>query len=319
MKKLFIVALMVLSLAIGAGNGFACEGYECGPRSSDLNLQFQADLGAYDYDYSSTGWRGNYNDHASSTADGYAGGFLDVHANADGYTTIFGWKIDNPAFVQGFGDAEAEGKAWAWSKDYGTTSKAGAGAVTNGQAFTEGLATGLYGCREFVSSEVYVGGQVSQWNEAGETGYQSGQFVEGGNQSGGIFHSVDYDYASGNGFAFDTNYIEGGMITKGKTEVSIDPYGSYRSISAMTENMVQVNAPKIQYSSIGGNGYVNGIAQKGNTFAGGNASFSYNGNTYGNGNANLNANIYSGNGQASSTVSATAYSVSDGNGGRKVD
>jgi hypothetical protein len=313
MKKLVMLGItLVMGLALVAGNGMACEGPRCneGPRTADLNLQFQAT--SDDVDQSGTGWRGNYNDNARATADGYAGGILDVHANADGYTRILWWKIDNPAFVDGTGTASDESKAWSWAKDYGQTSKAGAGAKTSGEAQTVGLAIGLKGCPEYVDSTVYVGGSVNQWNQAGETGYSNGQGVSGGNSSGGWFNAEDRDYESGNGYAFDTNSIEGGMITKGKTEVTIDPTGSHRSFSAMTENMVEVNAPNLVGSSVGGDGSVSGVVQKGSTFAAAASSFSYNGNTYGNGNAQLKANIDQGAHSSTVKVTGSAYSVSNG-------
>lgn len=331
MRKLFLIMMLVIGLAF-ASNGMACNPQEevCGPRDADVNLQFQGT--SEDWSKSSTGWRGNYNDNASSNASGYAGGTLDVSANAAGEHLEIGMEWvkkcgrygcysypkmtfsmeDNQATADGFVKADSESKAWSYTKDYGRTSIAGAGAKTESDAFTFGVATGLKGCREFVDSNVYVGGNVYQQNAAGETGYYGG-FVEGGNNSGGNFYASDRDFDSGRGFAMDKNYIEGSMITKGHTEVSIDPYGHRRSIDAMTKNMVQVNAPGFD-SSVFGAGGVGGVAQKGMNYAGGNASFSYNGQTYGNGNATLNGSIHDhGN---TSTVSATghAQSVSDGSG-----
>lgn len=309
MKKMFMVFLMFLSIAL-VGNAFACKGPKCGPRSADVNLQFQAT--SDDSDQSSTGWRGNYNDKAGSYAEGYAGGTLDVHANADGYTRFLFWKIDNPAIAfPSYGTATDESRAWSWAKDYGLTSKAGAGAKTEGSAFTLGTAIGVKGCSEFVDSTVYVGGNVYQFNTAGETG-RSGANAQGGNESGGNFYAQDRDYVSGNGFAFDTNEIEGGMITKGETYVTVDPYGNNRSAYAHTENMVEVNSPKLQFSEVGGNGGVNAMAQKGGSFAGGAANFSYNGDTYGNGQATIDAKVSVGRTQTTVTVTGSAFAVSNG-------
>lgn len=351
MKKLFIVLSIVLSLALagtvmadqgGEPNNTHCQGVgndnspcdpgpspsEPGPRDANLNLQFQADRGAYDYSWSSTGRRGNFNDHAEAWADGFAGGSLDVYANADGThreIVFAGWKricffkipifkkvdVDNPASVDGFGTAESQGTAWTRTRDTGLTSTANAYAQTDGSAFTMGFAKGLQGSRESVESNVYVGGTVNQWNEAGETGYSSGQGVDGFNESGGYFMAQDHDYESGRGYAFDTNYIEGGMMTKGMTRVQIDPYGSNRSIKAHTENMVQVNA-NTHDAQVFGYGSVGGMSAKGNSYAGGNAGFSYMGNTYGTGKATLNANVNIGSTTSTVVVSAHADSVSNG-------
>jgi len=327
MRNLFIVLTIVLSFAL-AGQTLACGNHgepKCGPRDAELNLTFQADRGAYMSSFSSTGYHGNYNDNASATADAFAGGNLNVDANAAGTSkqlTLVGWffifpifdieYVDNPAIADGFGTADGLGKAWTFTDDFGRTSTSKAGAYTFGSAFTAGSAIGKNGCRESVDSLVYVGGTVDQGNEAGETGYSNGQGVSGGNQSGGSFYAEDHDYVSGRGFAADTNYIEGGMLTKGNTVVSIDPYGNHRSIDAFTQNMVEVNAPAGD-SFVYGSGGVGGMSSKGNSFAGGNANFGYNGVTYGNGNSSLNANVnLNGNGSATVSVTAHSYSVSDG-------
>jgi hypothetical protein len=317
-KKLSIALTLVLAIAVGTS--FACDPRKeiCGPRDANLNFAFDGMS-----DDQSSSHRGN--DSASSNAFGFAGGNLNVSANADGthlefigtkWYHVFSSKyyedVDNAAHVEGYGTADSESKAWSWTRDYGTTSKAGAGAKTEGDAFTFGLATGLEGCRETVDSQVYVGGNVYQNNYAAEIGYWDNQGVDGGNMSGGNFYTSDFDSASGRGIAMDTNYIDGGMITKGKTEVSIDPYGSYRSITAMTENMVRVDADAID-SQVFGNGGIGGNSQSRNgSFAGGNAGFGYNGVTYGNGNAQMNANVYQGQNNTTVTVSGSAHSVSDG-------
>jgi len=324
MKKLFAVLAISMTVIFGANFALACGGHgepKCGPRDADVNLQFQAD--SFDDSYSSTGWRGNYNDSAYSEAGGYAGGTLDVHANAAGAhpeLTFVGWywifpifdieMVDNAATADGYVDADSTSKAWSLTKDFGRTSMALAGAYTEGSAYTFGVATGLKGCREFVASDVYVGGNVYQQNQAGETGYYGG-FVDGGNNSGGNFYASDRDYESGRGFAMDSNSINGSMITSGGTEVSIDPYGHRRSLEAITKNMVQVNAPGFD-SSVFGAGGVGGVVQNGGTYAGGNASFSYNGNTYGNGTATLNSDIHVHG--TTNTVSASGHadSISDG-------
>lgn len=320
MRNLFLVGLLSIMLVMGASAAIACGGHnepQCGPRDANFNAAFNAESDDYSY-------RARGNEQAEAGAYGFSGGNLNVTANADGtHKEIVGWKrvwifkvpvfgnVDNPADAYGYGEADSESKAWTWTRDYGLTSKAGAGAETNGEAFTFGAATGLKGCPETVDSTVYVGGNVYQSNYAAELGYSNGQGVDGGNMSNGNFYAADHDYESGRGFAADSNYIEGGMITKGKTEVSIDPYGSHRSITGRTENMIQVNAPGTD-SMVFGQGGVGGNSANGASFAGGQANFGYNGVTYGNGNANINASVVTSGEHTNVTVSGSAHSVSDG-------
>jgi len=289
LKSLVLTLALVMALGIGSANAF-CFG--CGDETAILSGGGEAT--DYDKDYSSTKWRGNWNDKAKGEASSFAGFTLDLEATGYGF-----------AHVSGGGDADANAKAWSWAKDYGTTSKAGAGAKTSGDAFAAGLAIGFDFCKNTVDTTVYVGGSVHQYNEAGETGYSAGG-ISGGNNSGGSFFAQDRDLVKGYGIVADTNSIDGGMITKGKTEVSIDPYGYHRSISGSTENMTKICADHIVQANVYGSGGVGGSISKGGNVAGGVAEFSYSGATYGSGSANINANVTPGHVSFSGSATATA-------------
>jgi hypothetical protein len=369
MKKLFFTLIAVMVLGLFASYGLACPpGQECGDNTAAGT--YQANAAGSDYDYSSTRWRGNWNDGGEAYAGGAAGGTLETYGNG-GYSMEpvyddvlvsklyrkwepgkwewhwYGWKyeeghwtyktfpptanphgwefvsnnyerqivgyerVNNPTGQGGFITGTATPKAWAWSKDYGRTSMAGAGAVFEGSAFSMGYAFGREGCPEWVSSDLFISGEVYQRNWAGETGYSAGG-ISGGNESGASFTAGDFDLDVGNGFAFDMNYVSAKAITKGMTQVSIDPYGNYRSISGFTENFAQVMpgcGATLYESSVYGSGGLSGIIGNGPSYGAGDVSFSYNGNTYGAGSANLNATVITGPNSTTVTVSgsSTAY------------
>jgi hypothetical protein len=294
MKKMLLIAMLCVGLMVSPA--LACDG-QC--VDADLNIVGQST--SVDHSYSATGWWGNYNDNAGAFAAGSSGGSLDVHANGWGFA-------DAKGMIKSFNESDAG----SFAVDFGRTSIAGAKAETNGSAFTHGSAFGPFCGRETVDSTVYVGGEVHQFNTAGETGYNSNQFVVGGNESGGSFYAKDRDFASGRFYASDMNEISGGMETKGITKVSIDPYGNNRSISAETRNMTQVNVSHgLQQSFVQGSGDVAGLSQKGGTYAGGSAGFNYTGSTYGAGNATLNANVHNGGNVSSASVNAHAQASSN--------
>ena len=206
---------------------------------------------------------------------------------------IYSYK-SNKAGVEGIGIAGADSHAWSYAKDYGTTSKAGAGAKTGGEVLVTGLAYGKDGCPEFITGSLWIGGEVYQRNEAGETDYSNGQFIKGGNES----------WASGtagkdvNGFNFfgtvillDGLYVKDAVQTKGSTYVTIDPYGSNRSFYGTTQNQAAVDFGRkldLQSSYVGGQGGIGGMVTNGQgSYAAGQANFSYIGNTQGNGDATI--------------------------------
>jgi len=330
MKKFMMILSVLAMVTFIAMPAFACDE---GPRSANFNSQFQAyseDASQYSYG----------NEYANSSVSGYAGGTLDVHANADGqhwevtwenewvpghYTRWGSWVegyeiriphcelVDNPAIADGQGKAYSESHAYTSATDHGMSSEAHASAITESNAWTEGVATGLQGGLETVDSTVWAGGSLYQNNYAAEVGYNNGQGVWGFNESGGSFYAEDTGYDSGSGFAHDYNHISGKVKTAGNTLVTIDPYGYHRSFSAMTDNMVNIDVSRgLQNAGVHGNGQINGLSQNGATFAGGRAFFGYSGGTYGAGDANLSADIYTGQHSSSVEINGHAYSTSTG-------
>jgi len=235
----------------------------------------------------------------------YHSGWEFDHYNYE--TQLVGYDtISNPAFEAGFVIGISDAKAWSWAKDFGKTSKAGAGAKFEGFALSSGVAIGEGGCDELVTSNLYVEGSVYQYNEAAETGYYAGG-ISGGNDSGAYFYAVDNDQDSGNGFASDINFVSGKAITKGETFVTIDDKGSHRSIFGTTNNFAKIEThDTLQQANVYGNGGVGGVIKNGNSFAGGNANFSYSGATFGKGSATLKATVV----QSHGVTTATSFGSS---------
>jgi hypothetical protein len=280
--------------------------------------------GDYDKD-----WRGNYyyvghNKGHYDWVDGTPGWteYKDFppQSNTQGWTFVrnnyetqlvgYEW-VPNPAIETGKMTGHSYSNAWSYSKDYGLTSKAGAGASFKGDAFSKGTAEGD-GCGpEIVKSDLYVEGEVKQMNYAGETGYSAGG-ISGGNESGGSFKAVDSDFKIGNGYVSDENYVSGSAVTKGFTNVSIDPYGNNRSISGITGNFVSITSPDtISQANVYGNGGLNGVISNGSSFAGGNVSFNYAGSTFGAGGAMLNASVVTSGNSTTATVSGSSVAFSN--------
>jgi len=193
-----------------------------------------------------------------------------------------------------------ETKSWAWTKDLGLTSKAGAGAKVEGSKWdilVGGYGFGLNGDFESSYSRVGFGADLYQANKAGE--FAADGYATGFNESGFDFY-VDKEVTdigqSSTWWIFDIpgaatglHGISGDAITKGKTEVTIKPDGSYRMASAETQNMTQINVPfdgsVNEYASVFGNGNVGAAIQNGGSLAQGTASFNYTGMFSGSGSA----------------------------------
>lgn len=230
-----------------------------------------------------------------------------------------GWYREILYTIPAYAEQGAEGNAfntthsctYAW--DFGRTSMAGAFSETVGWASASGWAEGNRGYPEMSLSKVWVGGSVFQEHYAAETGYSDGSFVEGGNYSGASFYGESADFDMGFGSAGTSVCIFGQAFTGGNTYVTIDPYGSNRSIDAYTSNYsgVRTCAGSME-SSVVGEGFVNGLIQKGSVYAGGASTFGYNGANNGFGAASLNASITVN--QHSSTASASSYSVAGSTG-----
>jgi hypothetical protein len=285
----------------------------------------------YDTDISQTGWWGNYNDGAFASADGMAGGTLQTYANAEGFKTLqwvqtHPWKwweghfewVCSPAYASQYGElfGHVDPFAVTWAYDFGHTSVAGGFAVVHTYTDSYGSAFGLSGNREWVSSDLNVSGTVYQNNFAGETGYYAGG-ISGGNESGASFYGSDYDFDSGRGYASDYNFVEGGASTYGETYVTIDPYGSHRSIHGNTFNTANVEENRfLNYSHVYGNGGLGGMIQSRNgSWAGGVVDFSYNGSNNGMGQAVLDATVTNGtinvSGSSSSSVQSSSSQLVD--------
>jgi hypothetical protein len=227
MKKILSVLTVSAFLFVCANSAIAgCWGW-C-PKDVTATGHYAGQ--AYDYEYDSE-HRGN--DESFGAASGGPGAVVDTYANGYGYAQQSG-------FILGDGDADA----WAWTKDRGLESKAGSGAKVGGSLIAGGEAVGLFGNRETVTGHTYFSGEVQQGNHAEESGYSYGSHIMGGNTSyATMVTNNDYFSDSGRGFA-----AAGGiescneLKTVGKTEVSIDPYGQYRSIKGTTETETTTQA-----------------------------------------------------------------------------
>jgi len=275
-------------------SGFDVELYANGTDKKIIGYEEDTYEGEHCHGNSCTGWfrqkeNGQIKYKTHYSGNGYE--YLGEHKVED--DPIYSYK-SNKAGVEGIGIAGADSHAWSYAKDYGTTSKAGAGAKTGGEVLVTGLAYGKDGCPEFITGSLWIGGEVYQRNEAGETGYSDGQFIKGGNES----------WASGtagkevNGFNFfgtvillDGLYVKDAVQTKGSTYVTIDPYGSNRSFYGTTQNQAAVDFGRkldLQSSYVGGQGGIGGMVTNGQgSYAAGQANFSYIGNTQGNGDATI--------------------------------
>jgi hypothetical protein len=222
-------------------------------------------------------------------------------------------EIVNPGFAFEIGSVYAwnTSNTWSFAKDFGMTSLAGAGASTEGGAISSGMAIGPDGCDELVDASASVGGYVSQHNEAGETGYPGGDFVEGGSFSEAGYTATNFGSDAGSGFAVGMAAIHGEATTKGCTFVTIDPYGNHQSLFGSTNAMsnISVCGADIYDGTVSGNGYIAGqvSSRNGLTYGGGVSTFNYLGNISGSGNANLSVVINTGGNSSSVHVSGSSY------------
>ena len=282
----------------------------------------------WDFDESlSESYHGYGNDFGYAGGESMIGGEMETFADATGSSRQWNWKtwerecVPNEAYETATIYGESETKAWSWAHDSGLTSKAGAGIkAEGGYVLGLGYASGKGGDDEFVSTRLAFGADFYQTNGANEVGYLAGG-VTAYNQSG-----LDYlafspwetyehkDYAIG---VLASNYTPD-VITKGKSEVTIDPYGDMRSFNATTENMTNIaftgyRAPEvtIQSASVYGNGVVSGAISNGSAYAGGTATFNYNGYTAGNGSANMYGTVTVNQNSTSAYVSGSSSAVAN--------
>lgn len=321
MKKLFVILFMVLSLVMAGSNAMACEGNECEGGDSTVSGYYFAQPMDYDKSFSKVG-----NDYGFAEGIYGVGGEMNTFANAEGCSREWVWTgwfrghweyTPNEAFQEGSILATSEAKAWSWAKDYGLTSKAGAGIkAEDGFVIISGFVKGKGGEPEFISSRVIYGADFYQKNAANEVGYSAGD-VFAFNQSGLNFEASEY-WKEGTFLGFHLNGADytPDVITKGKSEVTIDPSGNYRSIAAHTENMSYMeslpNDMTMHYANVYGNGYVGGVISNGAAFAGGNVNFMYNGYTEGQGQAQLDAVVKTYGQGTTAYVSGSSSAVANG-------
>jgi len=217
-----------------------------------------------------------------------------------GRNEILGAKIYETrtnADVAGLGFASGDPHAWSYAKDFGRTSKAGAGASFGGEALVTGFAKGT--CLEDITGTLWIGGTVFQTNEAGETGYSLNQGINGGNwsEAGGYANKdiFNFDLFGIKTIAIDALFVNDALETSGHTFVTIDPYGSNRSFYGTTKNSAAIDFGRqlnLQSSYVMGGGGVAGMVQNTQgSFVQGQATFSYVGNTQGNGNATIQGSV----------------------------
>ena len=292
---------------------------ECGEfdrtPTGDQEVTGVADARSYNSDESDSSTGGNDESHAF--VSGWSSGYIDNFASGDRYAR-------QDAFVKAL---PVDLNAWSWSKDFGFTSKAGAGAKIDGSwcdVFVIGESFGLGGDIESTYTEIGFGGFGTQYNFAGEEGYNAG-FAIGGNTSGFEFEASNEYLSEGQSwklFGFipipgsgvlGFKGIDGGAITKGKTEVSIDPYGYNRSVYAMTQNETSIN---VNAQNVNGNVWGNGSVQAGISgyggYAGGSATFNYNGQFNGNGYATTYNSVNRNGSGITATSSASSSAFADG-------
>jgi len=332
-----------------------CDDGQCGdlpepnPNQATANTFNYAKAVDHDFDLSFTGWKGNWNDFSMAGAKGYVEGMTENFAGSEGYHAELelvygpyqicwgngcwekeGWHLElkeepNPADAEGKVIVHSpEVKAWAWSKDYGLTSKAGAGAKVEGSVcdvFVYGKAKGIDGQTELSYSAVAIGGEAFQFNKAGETGYYAG-FATGQNKSGFSFYAEDNVSDEGQTYSFlglpiggastSLHGIDGYAITKGMTEVSIDPYGNFRSAYATTSNFSNINfQADAVYGSVYGFGGVESAISNGPSYATGSAGFGYSGSFSGSGNATVFNSVIVNPGGMTAISMGSAHSVAD--------
>ena len=239
----------------------------------------------------------------SASATSWFGNPSDDTANARGGSTGTA-ENQSDAGILGWGKAKAEGEAnvngsthaFAIADDaIGSflagqpTSFSAAGITTkvtaDANGYSKAYGLGIAGASNV--SEGTVDGQVDQNTYAGEINYPGGTSASAGQTSGATFSGKAYDADYGAGlFCADANSgidMTGSATAGGESFVTIDNKGSYQSATAQTANFAtaDVVGDDKEFNTAYGNGGVgiDVLASKGSSggYAGGNASFSYNG------------------------------------------
>jgi len=274
-----------------AAPSMACSGWGC----QEANGSYQGQAVSFHKSYCGQG-----NDWAKAGGNGSVHGIVDVQAEGFLYASESGW-------VKGYDETNA----WSYARDYGQTSKSGAGVTTEGSITTSGKAFGFCCDKEVVDSTVTITGDIFQSNYSAESGYNQFQGIDGFSSSSADFVASDRDVDTGWICASDKNKISGNATVQGHTRVSIDPYGSYRSFDGKTCAMsyININGASRYTGSVIGNGGLGGLVQNNGTYASAIANFSYTGSMNGSGGANINANIFNGGNYSSVSVSGSSHAT----------
>jgi hypothetical protein len=316
MFRLMLVCLISLFVTYGSAMAFSENGYVYDKAVANGTYDAEAvnkDM-SYDHEYD---WFGGGS--AFSFGEVMVGGEMTTHAGSVD-TGFYCWKIPAFAYQTGTIFAMSDGKTWAWVDNDPFKVKAVAGAkFVDGGVLMYGLALGNGGSREEIESRVKYGAKLIQFHNV-EKGVWGAGYVFAGNMSGLNFKAyMPSEYDSGKGFVTQVNGTSytPDVVTVGKSEVRIDPFGSVRSISAHTQNMSQVvfspcHRPETLTSNVYGAGIVGGQIGIGNNYAGGASSFMYNGYTTGRGEANLNAVVGNVGTSSFATVTGSSWATTNG-------
>jgi hypothetical protein len=303
-KSLF--AVLFLAIALIATPVMACDNCQ----GDEATATGHYELGLYSHDYDSDY---SMSDGARAGSEGNVLGTVDTYANSeDTYVRFFWWNIKVPAFAYETGGLEGwtDADAFANTRDYGNTSESCAFSSFEGNIAGAGLAEGIAGNRETVSGDLSFSGAVWQDNWAGELGYANGSGVSAGSYSEAVATAREGFYDSGRGLAVDCDSLYGNVFTRGNSFVTIDAYGSNRSLAAETFTRTGFETTGCGSASMFGNGSVSGLIQNAGSYAGGNASFSYTGTGMSaRGGAVLDAQINTYGGYSSGSVSGSSYST----------
>jgi hypothetical protein len=287
----------------------------------ETGLNLYVGGGSQDSDIAvSNHWHGN--DYAKSYAG--SGGSMENEGYAK-EKSIFG-VAGNVGSITMEGKSDAD----AFAKDFGTTSIAGASALTDvhafggGTSFFGGLKGDGYAKNE---TEAKISGEVCQYNIAKEVGYHSGTFAVAQNASGASFEAFAKDYDKDYDSSSRRNPLFGGIAesglclygkayTAGGSIASVDATGYHQSAFGATGNIsyVDVAGADCAKTNVWGVGEVavGSFVERRDSAAGagGIAGFSYTGKEFGMGGAVVNSNVNAGSNSFSATATGSSFATS---------
>jgi hypothetical protein len=164
--------------------------------------------------------------------------------------------------------------------DISKTSTSAAGAYVNGTVVAGGFAGGISCSPQTVNIVDNVTGNIGQSNQAGELGYANNTWAQAGNESSATFNVAGSASDSGHLVAGALSVISGNASTDGNSYANVDNTGNHQGFTAMTMTSTDVDGSSgtTVTSNISGDGGAAGNIGVGQSFAGGNSSFSYSGN-----------------------------------------